>query len=527
MGDDGGFGQLYLMDADGSNITQLTFYYSDGDSPIDPSHPSWSPDGSQIAFSGEDNDPNNSLVGQIWTVNADGTGESRLTTNQFPVDYSSPAWSPDGQKVVFQQLGCCVPLVNADVLVVNADGTDITRLTDNSAADFMPDWQRSSAGPSGDVVVTDCNDPQLAQLTEISGDLIIDDLPGCDAISFPLLTTVSGAIHITGTAATVIDLSSLTTVGGAIDMSHNASTTVIDLSSLVTVNGTINMADNASVTVINLSSLVTVSGAIDMADNASTNVVDISSLVSVSGSIDISATAVKFSSQVTVTGDVGIETAGTTVAMGGVTTGGNVTLTADGSDSVSAQTGGGTTDVSVLGGTASMQVVLPEGAFDQPVAFTVERQGDVPIEDGTAADGTAAQIDPLAGYQFSFAVPTLNADAQLAFTIDLAQLDDATRAALLSGVDDGSAALVVKGDEPGRRLPGVRPMHRWANAGDGRMCHCCAARRGRPAGRTSCRRSLRTLQRRRRSLLHLRSRARHGLGRHDASARHRRSGPGA
>jgi hypothetical protein len=46
-------------------------------------------------------------------------------------------------------------------------------------------------------------------------------------------------------------------------------------------------------------------------------------------------------------------------------------------------------------------------------------------------------------------VPTLDADAKLSFTVDLAALDAATRAALLDGVRSGSATIATKGDAPG------------------------------------------------------------------------------
>jgi hypothetical protein len=87
-----------------------------------------------------------------------------------------------------------------------------------------------------------------------------------------------------------------------------------------------------------------------------------------------------------------------------------------------------------------MHVVLPDGAFDRPVAFTITRRGDDPAE---------GSIDPLAGYAFAFAVPTLNADARLAFTVDLVALVAGTRAALLAGIASGSATIVSKADAPG------------------------------------------------------------------------------
>ena len=106
---------------------------------------------------------------------------------------------------------------------------------------------------------------------------------------------------------------------------------------------------------------------------------------------------------------------------------------------MTADTAGGATDVSILGGMAAMHVVLPDGAFDQPVAFTIIRGGDDPPE---------GQIDPLAGYAFSFAVPALNADANLSFTIDLSALDAGTRAALLDAIASGGATIATKADAP-------------------------------------------------------------------------------
>ena len=58
-------------------------------------------------------------------------------------------------------------------------------------------------------------------------------------------------------------------------------------------------------------------------------------------------------------------------------------------------------------------------------------------------------VDPVAGYAFAFAVPALNANAHLSFTIDLAALDPGTRAALLAAIGSGSATIVSKADDPG------------------------------------------------------------------------------
>jgi len=75
--------------------------------------------------------------------------------------------------------------------------------------------------------------------------------------------------------------------------------------------------------------------------------------------------------------------------------------------------------------------------------------------DGLDADGGAAQLDPVAAYQFTFAVPTLDSDATLAFTVDLTTQTIGDREVLLRAVDDGSATLALKGDTAGGQYEAV------------------------------------------------------------------------
>ena len=95
-----------------------------------------------------------------------------------------------------------------------------------------------------------------------------------------------------------------------------------------------------------------------------------------------------------------------------------------------------------------MHAVLPDGAFDHPVGFTISRTSDTPPEAGTAADGSPALIDPILGFRFAFDIPTLNADANLTFTVDLSQLDAVGRANLLNAIGAGIGTIAVKGDAP-------------------------------------------------------------------------------
>ena len=88
--------QLWMMDADGRNQRQLLPH--DFSSNVE--SPAWSPDGQKIAF--EMPSPltdHRANPADIWVIDADGSNLTQLTTG--PGYDSDPNWSPDGQKIVF------------------------------------------------------------------------------------------------------------------------------------------------------------------------------------------------------------------------------------------------------------------------------------------------------------------------------------------------------------------------------------------------------------------------------------------
>ena len=111
-------GGLYLMNADGSNQTLLT---SDGSY----AKASWSPDGGKIAFE----------CGGICIINPDGTGRIQIDGN--PADYG-PDWSPDGTKIAFTRGD--IDFFNYEIYVMNVDGSNHTKLTNNSLPEDGPVW---------------------------------------------------------------------------------------------------------------------------------------------------------------------------------------------------------------------------------------------------------------------------------------------------------------------------------------------------------------------------------------------------
>ena len=261
-----------------------------------------------------------------------------------------------------------------------------------------PDFGARLLGPA-DLVITDCDDPALATITEVTGDLIADGVADCDALELPSLTEVAGDLILTDLpSVTAIALNSLDTAG--------------DLSIL----------DLPSATAIELNSLDT-AGDLTILDN---------------GAVEVTLGELE-----SARGDVTIESTGdATFALGDGSSAGDLDLDLAGYATVTGATAGGTTTIENEHPEGLMRAELPSGAFTSPVGFSITRAdpATLPPEGG---------VDPLVAYEFDFAVPTLNSPATLTFQVLLDGLDAATRADLLAALDAGRATLATRGDAAG------------------------------------------------------------------------------
>jgi dipeptidyl aminopeptidase/acylaminoacyl peptidase len=160
---DGNF-EVYVMNADGSNQTRMTFNSAfDG-------RPAFSPGGSKIAFASA-RDGNS----EIYIMHADSSVQTNLTKNAAWDD--EPAFSPDGKKIVFVSNRGGQP----DIWIMNVDGSNPTQVTDGIFAvrkpAFSPDGKKivfQADGPDdsgwNDIFIVKTDGTNLENLTKSATD---------------------------------------------------------------------------------------------------------------------------------------------------------------------------------------------------------------------------------------------------------------------------------------------------------------------------------------------------------------------
>jgi len=162
QGEDALWGDLYKINADGRDLVKLfnrqefNFNHS--------GHPTWSPDGTQIAFS--------ALVGsdshwEIWRMDME-SGE--LEEFEDAKGGMNPSWSPEGTKLAF-----VVWENNADIRTINFDGSGLRTVIEDSANDTDPDWSPDGSkivfssdrdGEDGEIYIMSVLGSDITQLTD-------------------------------------------------------------------------------------------------------------------------------------------------------------------------------------------------------------------------------------------------------------------------------------------------------------------------------------------------------------------------
>ncbi len=102
-------------------------------------YPDWSPDGNQIVYVTHENS-----VANLFLMNSDGTDQQQITQYDYDTQIVNPHFSPDGNSIVF---ALADQQANLDLHILDLASGEVSRLTDNPAADYNPVWH-----PGGDFV---------------------------------------------------------------------------------------------------------------------------------------------------------------------------------------------------------------------------------------------------------------------------------------------------------------------------------------------------------------------------------------
>jgi TolB protein len=141
--------QIYVMKLDGSHLRQLT-REGKGKGPAGAISPAWSPDGQKIVYSSYENSGSISDAG-LKVMNADGSDKHWLLKRKLsdgttiPLWGNHARWSPDGTKIAYDRCtNCELGGVNAEILYVDVgkkkNSARVYEVTRSPFDDIYPTW---------------------------------------------------------------------------------------------------------------------------------------------------------------------------------------------------------------------------------------------------------------------------------------------------------------------------------------------------------------------------------------------------
>ena len=128
-----GLGGIFIMGATGESVRRLTDFGA---------NPAWSPEGTEVIFAtvGVDTDPTRrgDFDGELWVVNVETESTRQIATGGR--DAAQPSWSPDGSRIAFWGLDAGRGSGQRDIWTIPAEGGEPTAVTEDVYTDWNAVW---------------------------------------------------------------------------------------------------------------------------------------------------------------------------------------------------------------------------------------------------------------------------------------------------------------------------------------------------------------------------------------------------